>query len=152
LLSGLLGVALLGGCSDSTGPGSSITIQDLAGDWEAGQFRFTSVANPSEFVDLIMLGGRATLTIATDGSYTLDITTPDDEAEVSTGFMAIESGVLLLTNDDAPGETVAFAMTLSEDELTLVTDEARFDFDEDGRLEPALLRLVLVRDVLVEPE
>ncbi|MEE9132296.1 MAG: hypothetical protein V3U13_01930 [Gemmatimonadota bacterium] len=142
---GLLALASVIGCEDSQSTGSGITLEVLAGTWEASVFAFTSQAEPPQRADLIADGGSATLVLSANGAYTLTVTPAGGEPDVSTGFMLIESGFLLVADSDVPGVTTAFAMGLDGDTLTLVTNEVEFDFSGDDVEEPAILTLVWER-------
>jgi hypothetical protein len=141
----LISIAILAGCSSTSDPSGGLTIGDLAGDWNASEFRFTSVENPSESAELIEEGGSAAFTISSDGAYTMVVTTPEASVDTTQGFMVLEQGFLLVTNTAAPGSTTAFLVNLAGTTLTMTTDEADFDFDGDGTEEPARLRIVLAR-------
>lgn len=132
------------GCGDDSGPGGSVTLADLAGTWEITALEFTNLVNPGESVDLIGLGGDAALTIAGSGAYTIVVLSAGDDPDVSGGFMVVEGDVLLVTDNANPGETVAFVVTLSGGTLTLVTDEAEYDFGGDDEPEIARLRVAAV--------
>jgi hypothetical protein len=144
-LSVLLSVATLAvGCGDdSSGPGSGITVDDLAGTWNATVFVFTNQSNTSERFDLIAEGGAASLTIDSGGAYSLVVLEPSGSSEITAGFAVVESGFLLVTDDARPGVTIAFGLNLSGSTLVLVTDEATFDFGDDGEPEPARLTMNL---------
>jgi hypothetical protein len=145
VISVILLVTMLGvGCGDSSsGPGGGVTIDDIAGTWNANTFVFTNRLNTSERFDLIADGGSANLTIDPSGPYSLVALNPAGSADVTTGFAVVERGFLLVTDDARPGVTIAFAVNLSGGTLVLVTDEATFDFDDDGNLDPATLTMNL---------
>jgi hypothetical protein len=141
-----LAAALAAGCGDNgTGPGGEVTVADLVGTWRATTFSFTSQANASQSFDLIVQGGRMTLTVASDSTYTMVLAPPGEVPDIVTGALVVEEGFLLVTDNSVPGETIAFTMNLSGNRLELVTDEAEFDFDGDGVDEPAVLTIVLQR-------
>ena len=142
---GLVGAAALAACRDDSGPGSSITIDDLVGTWNATTVTYTSQGNPGVRVDRIAGGGFATVTVATSGGYAFVLVPAGAEAEVTSGFMVIEGGFLLVQNISEPGVTIAFAMTVVSGTLGLLSDEPSYDFNGDGEEEPAVLQIGLRR-------
>ncbi len=76
VLPAVLVAALAAGCDDDSVTG--LTLRDLAGDWAASAFTFTSVADPSHQIDLIAnLGGSMTLIMQNNGSFTGTVFLPD---------------------------------------------------------------------------
>ncbi len=85
------------------------------------------------------------MTVASNGRYTAGVADPfGSGVGLIKGALLVEEGVLLMTNDDEPGETAAFSVELSGDMLTIFSDEVDYDFDvpPDGINEPADLRAV----------
>ena len=142
---GFVSAVALGACSGDTGSGSSITIDDLVGTWNATTVTYTSQENPADRVDRIAGGGSATMTVEGNGGYTFVLTPAGAAPEVTNGFMVVESGFLLVQNITEPGVTIAFAMTLTNSTLGLVSDEPLYDFNGDGEEEPAILQIGLRR-------
>jgi hypothetical protein len=102
----LLTAVLLPGCGDDSVTG--LSLRDLAGQWTASSFTFTSVANPSHRIDLIGdMGGTMTLSILANGSFSGTINLPG-----VTPFSLPIGGTVTL---DAAANT----MDVSFDELTL---------------------------------
>jgi len=142
---GCLSAAAVAGCSDSSGPGSDITIDDLVGGWSATTVTYTSQLNPGDRVDRIAGGGFATLTVAENGAYAFVLVPPLAVPEVGLGVAVIESGFLLVQNITEPGVTIAFAMTGGNGTLGLLSDEPTYDFSGDDEEEPAILQIGLQR-------
>jgi hypothetical protein len=142
---GILSAALAVACGDDGGPGDNVTIADLAGTWNATTVTYTSQLDGSQRVDLVAGDGKATLTISSDGRYTFVLEPDPGDHEVSSGFAVVESGFLLVQNVIEPGVTVAFAMTVTNGTLSLLTDEVEYDFDGDDEAEPAFLQVGLRR-------
>jgi hypothetical protein len=140
----VLSVGLFAGCDDDGGPGR-VTLADLVGSWVADEFEFTNQANRAESVDLVAAGALVTMTVAGNGRYTIGAADPfGGGADFIKGTLLVEEGFLLVADDDAPGETIAFSVQLSGDRLTIFTDEIDYEFDvpSDGIDEPADLRAV----------
>ncbi|MGD2215801.1 MAG: hypothetical protein PVJ64_03550 [Gemmatimonadales bacterium] len=139
----VLSAGLFIGCDDDGGP--SLALADLVGSWIADEFEFTNQENPIESVDFIAAGLDVTMTISANGRYTIGAADPlGSGADFIKGALLVEEGFLLVTDDDEPGETIAFSVQLSGDGLTIFTDEVDYDFDvpPDGIDEPADLRAV----------
>jgi hypothetical protein len=139
----LLSAGLSVGCEDG-GP-SNLALADLVGSWVADEFKFTNQANLAESFDLVAAGADVTMTIAGNGRYSVAAVVPvGGVADMITGALLVEEGVLLITDDESPGATDAFGVDLSGGMLTIFSDEVEYDFDEpaDGIDEPADLRAV----------
>lgn len=136
----LVGAGLMVGCGDDGTSPADLTLADLVGGWTAGEFEFTDQSNPAQSIDLIALGGEVALSLASNGSYTIVMLPPLSTPDVTEGSATVEGGLLVVTDDEAPGETVTFTLTLSGNTLTIETDEVEFDFG--GGDVPADLRAV----------
>ena len=102
----LLTAAGLTACGDDSVTG--LSLKDLAGQWTASSFTFTSVANPAHRVDLIGdMGGTMTLSILANGTFSGTINLPG-----VTPFSLPIGGTVTL--DEA-----AATMDVRFDELTL---------------------------------
>ncbi|UCC82813.1 MAG: hypothetical protein JSW46_17890 [Gemmatimonadota bacterium] len=135
----VLSTGLFVGCDDDGGP-SDITLADLVGAWIGEEFKFTNQQNPAESIDFVAAGAVVTMTVAGNGRYTAALANPfGSGADFLKGALLVEEGVLLMTNDEEPGETAAFSVQLSGDMLTIFSDEVDYDFDvpPDGTNEPA---------------
>jgi hypothetical protein len=136
----VLSFALAVGCGDDeTGPGGGATVEDLVGSWDATAFTFTNRLNTTQRIDIVAEGGGANLTVDSSATYSLVVLEPGGAADVTSGVAVIESGFLLVTDNQQPGETVAFTFELSDGRLSLASDEVEFDFDNDGTEVPATL-------------
>jgi len=143
LMAVLVGVGLYVGCEDG-GPGD-LTLADLVGSWVGDQFEFTNRENRMESVDFVAAGADVAMTVAGNGRYTAAAVEPSGGfTDVMTGALLVEEGYLLMTDDEQPGETVAFAAELAGGVLTIISNEVSYDFDvpPDGVEEPADLRAV----------
>lgn len=146
---GALAVVPAVACGDDdddngTGPGDGVTLQDLAGTWDATEVTFQSLDNPLILFDLVALGGSLTLSVQADGSYAATLQAPGEAPETETGTVAVAGDRIVLAVDGVPG-SVAFDFTLAGSTLTMVTEEEGFDFDGDDVNDPARLTLVMVR-------
>ncbi len=135
-------VALLAiGCSDpvSIDPGS------LAGTWNAISYAFIDKAEVSETVDLVGRGASLTITFTSDGKYTWDFRDVDGATTSVSGTITVEDP-LLTFSDVGGGTPEPFLAVREEDNLSLATGNAAFDFDGDGVLEDAQWQIFLIRN------
>ena len=134
-------VAILAiGCSNPVAidPGS------LAGTWNAVNYAFVNKADDTEVVDLIGRGASLTITFTSDGNHTWDFRDVDGETTSVSGTFTVNDP-LLTFSDVGDGTPEPFLAVREEDNLSLATGNAEFDFDGDGILEDAEWRIFLVR-------
>lgn len=133
--------------------GPDFAISELAGTWNATSLTFSfsgqgAVPEPS-FYDLIAEGGSATLTVQSNGRFTLNVMPMGEPAESFGGLMYFEDGEFFAIqfDDDPPDDPTYFGATLSGNTFSLNggPDTAEWDFDGDGNDEPASVNLVLVK-------
>jgi len=141
LLVGALTVAC--GDDDTTG----VTIQDLAGTWDAISLELTPDAAPIITVDLVQdFGGTITLIVSTNNRYMFIADVPPQPVDTIQGDFELDGTSFTLTNDeDPPGEPpLEGTFTLSSDgnSLQITVEHAEIaDFSQppDGDPDPALL-------------
>lgn len=126
------------GCKDTTG----ITIETLAGTWNATQFQFTNTADPTQTVDVIALGVTFTIVVSANGDYAATMQEPGELPEVEEGTVSIVGDVITVS-ESGQGSPTPFSAVRSGNTLTLTNTDEEYDFDEDGGEEPASLRIVL---------
>lgn len=119
-------------------------VSDIVGTWNATKFEFTNAADTTEKVDIIPLGGGLNLIISSQATYNATIKFPGETPIVETGQIIAKTSttILLLPNN---GDSYSFDYVLSQNMLTLINENADFDFDDDGVDEPAILFILLVR-------
>jgi hypothetical protein len=138
----LVTLVLCGGCSsDTAGPAP----EALAGTWVATSAEFVRVASPAMAVDVIPLGGSLVLTLAANGTFTVDFAMPGDPVWSRGGSWEGSFDVLTLRYTSGGSGINEFDMTLSGNTLTLRGADVDFAFVGD-HVEPAKLNLVLVRE------
>jgi hypothetical protein len=143
-LVGFSAVVLAAGCGgdDGTGLNADFTLADIAGTWEASEFKFTSKSNTAVSVDIVALGGDATLTVAGGGTYSLVSLVPGRAIDVVKGELSVEGGTIAVSESSGAGNRMAFQAGLSDNTLTMATGDAEFDFINNGNEEPANLQIV----------
>ncbi len=142
---------LFGSCSSDDGGGSltgtNISISDIQGSWNVTSFVFDRAAEgPVLRIDLIEEGATASMTIQSNGRFTINSTVPGGGQETITGQMSFDEDILLIEFDDDPGEEEFFSIQLTNNDNTLtISGPAEYDFDDDGMDEPAFVTIVFVR-------
>jgi hypothetical protein len=126
-----------GGSGGGAGP-------ELAGTWTATKFEFVSTASPATRVELLAMGGHATLVLRADKTYTVTTEIPGEPTETRSGTWASSSDVLTLRQTGIAGD-LQFDYALSGNTLTASGANGEFDFDGDGAMEPAKLSIVATR-------
>jgi hypothetical protein len=146
LLVGALAVAC--GDDDTTG----VTIQDLAGTWDATSLELTPDGIPGfPPIDLVQdLGGTITLIVSVNERYMFIADVPPMPVDTIQGDFELDGTSFTLTNDeDPPGEPpLDGTFTLSGDNLSITVEHAEIvDFSQppDGDPDPALLEGDFVR-------
>ncbi len=135
-------VALLAiGCGDPIGidPGS------LAGTWNARSYAFINKADVTEAVDLVGRGASLTITFTSDGNYTWDFRDVDGATTSVSGTVTTDDPILTFS-DVGNGTPEPFLAVREDDNLSLVTGNAEFDFDGDDVLEDAQWQIFLLRN------
>jgi hypothetical protein len=105
-------------------------IGDLVGEWEATEYRYSRVADPTQVVDMIAQGVTFTFIVEPDSRFTSVVNGSEHTSEFTV------EGDEFLTRD------VTLVFQLVDDEMTL---EGSVDHDFGSGSEPATLELVLVR-------
>ena len=139
----VLPVALLAvGCS---GDPVAIDPGSLAGTWNAISYAFINKADLSEAVDLVGRGASLTITFTSDGNYTWDFRDVDGETTSVSGMFTTDDP-LLTFSDVGGGTPEPFLAVREDDNLSLATGNAEFDFDGDDVLEDAQWQIFLLRN------
>ena len=130
---------LMTACGDATG----LEPADLQGTWTANSMVFTSTADPTLTVDLIVEGATLSLQLAADGMFLWTLTELGSTPATSMGAYSVVGSTLTLT-DPGQGSSDPFTITRDGNNMTL-TGSDEYDFDEDGLDEDATLRITLTR-------
>jgi hypothetical protein len=124
------------GCDDD-GTGVDFGLEEFEGTSEATRFEFINNADPSQRVDLVSEGGNFSLRIDEQGRFLETSFDPrSGVTETRTGTVELRGSDLVFT-DDAGGTPRIFAVERSRNGFILSRTNDRFDFDNDGELEPA---------------
>ena len=127
-------------CGEDTGTnGGGTTLADLAGNYTASQFEYTDDAGTFPAIDLVALGGAATVNLLADGSFTATLTLPGTTTAIPfSGTISISGTTLTLTVSATvnagpivlePNDPTVFNnFTLSGNQLTLSSTDVEFDF------------------------
>lgn len=110
-------------------------ISELAGTWEATKAQF-SVSTTS--VDVVEDGGTVSMTVQSNGDFTLTIDPADREAYTVSGEMFWEEWqqtfYFAIVWDDDPGDWDTYGHTYNGTTLSLNggADTGEYDFNNDG--------------------
>jgi len=128
--------------------GTETSAEELAGDWNATQGFFSrATSGPVVETDVVADGGSITLSIQSNGRFTLTIAPLGEVPEVTTGRIAFDEELLVVFFDDDPDEFEFFVISHNEPNLSISggNGSVEFDFDGDGVDEPADVGFVFVR-------
>lgn len=149
----VVGAAALGACKDSTEPNPCAPFE---GTWNATTFTYTSNANSQIVVNALNLGASISITADDNCTYTgtAVIPTVDPTAQIpimGTFTVNESSATLTLAETGALAELLSqtYDYTVTSTMLTLIREDATFDFNQDGETDPttesATLTLVLAK-------
>ena len=126
--------------------GTFINMADIAGSWAATQAVFTNFATNTT-VDVVADGGSVSLTIQSDGRFTVTVSVVGEAPEVSTGRMGFDEDLLVIAFDDEPEEWEFFSIMHNEPTLSISGGNGlvTFDFDNDGIEEAAFIDFIFDR-------
>lgn len=129
--------AILVGCSEH-----KITTADFVGTWTATKWTETMVAAPYEFVDVFAAGGRWTITIIADGSYTGTVTPPGSAAVPVSGTSTIVDNSSMVVQQGP--QTMNITYTLSGNTWTLTHSDGTYPFPIHGS-QPSRQEIIATR-------
>ncbi|WP_411030049.1 hypothetical protein [Spongiimicrobium sp. 3-5] len=138
---------------ESEGPDCSLTganfsVSDISGNWTATRAVFSLTATgPVQEVDIVAEGGSATLSIQSNGRFTLSILEAGEPNDTSSGNLCIDIDILVVSFDgDAPEDYDFFGIDFIQGSNNMtIGGPAEFDFNDDGTLQPANIQLDLIR-------
>lgn len=126
------------------------SASDLVGTWKAGPttegslMTYTSKSSPPITVDMIMFQSTIDIILRSDNSYTLTLVVPPfDINEVEEGKVSFSGNKVTLTANDYPDDAITFEYSLDGNLLSLVANDAEFDFNFDDIDDPAILKIIL---------
>jgi hypothetical protein len=142
-IGGLLAVVLAAGCGsdDGSAPNGDLTLEGLVGTWNATLFKYTSRTNPNLSVDAIAAGGVASMSVGSEGDYSVVVVIPGDPVNVIKGSLVVTDGTIVV-HDAREDETLTFQATITGLALAMLTNHATFDFVGAGNEELATLEIV----------
>jgi hypothetical protein len=121
-----------------------VTAADLAGDWEASEFRFIRLPDQVDTVDVLSAGGSLFVTITSAGEYELAVTLPEGPPDLEAGIIKIDTQSLILYDKADPAYPEEFEFVL-ETSAMMLTGYVGFDFDGDDIEEDAIVDVTLLR-------
>ncbi len=153
LLAALLAGALVAACASGENvmldePPLSDTCENLNGRFRATNLRFTSLTDPGVYRDVDAMGGTYAVSF-TNGMYRAEYGEPGLTPVTYSGPYGVEGERIVFT-DTGPVRGIELGQAGVEcrvigDTVVMYDDQARYDFDGDGILEPAILQVDLDR-------
>ncbi len=148
-----VGCSLVSCSEDDEGPdcsieGTNFSVSDISGNWTATEARFFNVSTePIQVVDVVAEGGTVTLSIQSNGNFTLNITESDGPNARSSGDLCFDEELLVVRFDgDAPDDYELFQIQLNGANNLFIGGPSEFDFNGDGTPDPADISLALTRN------
>ena len=142
VLAVVLFLPMAAGCGDDDPAGPD--AEEITGAWQATKVEYTTPGgNP--VVDLIALGGSASLLLDPDGSLAYTVTPAGAVPTVTEGVWELEGDIMTVTPDGMPFSW-QFEVEYAGDELALRGADVEFDLDGDDEDDPAKLNLEFIRD------
>lgn len=153
LVVGVALIALLACSGDDDAPefdfpleGTNLSIADIADNWTATTAEFQVVGVPGSFIEIVGAGGSVTLNIQNNGRFTSVISFPGEGSESFSGQLGFSGSQLVLLDDvDEPGDEAFIDVTLTTEDLLLLSGTLEFDFDDNGDFEDTDVDLVMTR-------
>lgn len=138
----MLGLGLVFGvvvaCSkEATAP----SADSIIGTWTATRVQYASTTGLGT-VDVIALGGTATLVLNEDGTFQYYCALGSKTIENVVGTWDVSDGLTLAIS---PTNKMQFDASLSGNTLTMTGADRGYDFDDDNELEDAKLSMTLKR-------
>jgi len=136
----LMVIAMIGcGDDESAGPEPA----EITGTWNATEVEYVSIP-PGTTVELIALGGTATLTLEASSTFHFVVTPASEAPQTTDGTWDLDGDTIEMTPQGMPFSW-QFDVTFADDSLGLRGGHVEYDFDDDGTPEQAVLNLQLVR-------
>ncbi len=129
--------------------GGPFEISELAGSWEATSATFSD--GNTLFIDVINDGGSASMSVQSNGRFTLTIDPADRAAYTASGEMFWElfegNYFFAIEWDDYPGDWDTYGATLNATTFTINggVESGEYDFDNDGTFETASIGFTFIR-------
>ena len=132
-IAGLLAIVLTAGCGndEGSGPNTDFTLDDIVGTWNATLFKYTSRANPDVSFDIVAAGGVASMTVGSDGGFSVVLVIPGETVDIIEGSLVVGDGTIV-THDVGESETLTFQAAITGETLAMMTNHATFDFVGNG--------------------
>ncbi len=129
--------------------GGPFEISELAGSWEATSATFSD--GNTLFIDIINDGGSVSMSVQSNGRFTLTIDPADRAAYTTSGemFWELFEGTYFFAIEwaDYPGDWDTYGATLNATIFTINGgfESGEYDFDNDGTFETASIGFTFVR-------
>ncbi len=147
-----VGCSLVSCSTDDEGPdcslqGTNFSVSEISGNWTATEASFFNISTePIQVVDVVAEGGTVTLSIQSNGRFTLNIAESDGSNTRFSGDLCFDEDLLVVRFDgDAADDYEFFRITFNGTNNLTLDGPAEFDFDDNGTPDPAEISLALVR-------
>ena len=147
-----IGSFLISCSNDDEGPdcslqGTNVSVSDISGNWTATEASFFNVSTePIQVVNVVAEGGAVTLSIQSNGRFTLTIAESDGSNTRSSGDLCFDEDLLVVRFDGGdPDDYEFFGIQFNGTNNLSISGPAEFDFNDDGTPDSAEVDLVLVR-------
>lgn len=129
-------------CVDNTVDPDVGEIDFLVGAWGSEDMEMRSQANPNIVVDLVQhFDAEFHLSVAPSGRYQATLSYFGGEAVPEEGTLHVEGDEIVFVSDGGVESRSTYQF---QDDRLVLEGQSEFDFNIDGRPEPAILRIVLV--------
>ncbi len=126
--------------------GTSLSMEDIAGNWTATSAEFQLVGDSGSLIEIVGAGGGVSFNIQNNGRFTSTISFPGADLEQFLGQLGFSGDQLVLLDDeDEPGDEAFIDITLTPQDVLLLSGILEFDFDGDGSFEPTNVDLAMIR-------
>ena len=128
--------------------GTKYSISDIMGNWNASAATIANLSGGQPaFVDIIGEGGTLSLSIQSNGRFSLTIERPGRSDETFTGDMGFDEEWLAVRFDGDAADDYAymFIELNAAKDFMIIRGDSEYDFDEDGTDELASIDLELDR-------
>jgi hypothetical protein len=133
--------AALAGCGGDEA--AAPAVGEVAGLWHATEYAFESVP-PGTTVDVVAIGGSASLDLQQDGDFVLVVAVPGELETTTYGIWEMSRDLMSLTPQGMPFSW-QFDLALNANVLSLRGASVEYDFDFDDVPEAATLDMSLVK-------
>ena len=128
--------------------GPVLSVSDFSGNWTATGAIFEDF-DGSQRLNLVQEGGSASLSVQSNGRFSINLDVPGQGTEVISGELGFNEGEwgdrLIVIFDGEPKEDYEVYNISLENGILYLSGVTTFDFTGGGTEEPAVIDLILTR-------